>query len=78
MTASTQRYHADAAETATKEAATARRPAASPEKKRTVDPVIQQLLKNARSEAVRQEFLSMPPEDYTSKHDIQILVGSQQ
>lgn len=41
-----------------------------------VDPVIQHLLKNARSEAVRQEFLCMPSEDYTAKHDVNILVSA--
>ncbi|DBA87288.1 hypothetical protein WJX77_005794 [Trebouxia sp. C0004] len=40
------------------------------------DPIIQQLLKNARSEAVRQEFLSMPKGEYTSKHSIEMLVGT--
>lgn len=39
-----------------------------------VDPVIQSLLKNARSEAVRQEFLRMPADEYTSKHDVSVLV----
>ena len=47
------------------------------EKKAVVDPIIQQLLKNARSEAVRQEFLSMAQEEYTSKHDIEVLVSPQ-
>ncbi len=47
------------------------------EKKAAVDPIIQQLLKNARSEAVRQEFLSMPQGEYTSKHSIEVLVSSQ-
>ncbi|KAL0027397.1 hypothetical protein WJX79_008379 [Trebouxia sp. C0005] len=46
------------------------------EKKAAVDPIIQQLLKNARSEAVRQEFLSMPQGEYTSKHSIEVLVGT--
>lgn len=41
-----------------------------------VDPVIQHLLKNARSEAVRQEFLRMPSDDYTSKHGVNVLVSS--
>ena len=41
-----------------------------------VDPVVQHLLKNARSEAVRQEFLRMPSDDYTSKHDVNVLVSS--
>jgi len=45
------------------------------EKKAAVDPIIQQLLKNARSEAVRQEFLSMPQGEYTSKHSIEVLVS---
>ena len=58
--------------------APARQAASAAEKKGAVDPIIQQLLKNARSEAVRQEFLSMPPGDYTSKHDIEILVSGQQ
>lgn len=47
------------------------------EKKAAVDPIIQQLLKNARSEAVRQEFLSMPQGEYTSKHSIEVLVSVQ-
>ena len=33
------------------------------------------LLKNARSEAVRQEFLSMPQGEYTSKHAVEVLVS---
>ena len=47
----------------------------SPEATGAVDPVIQSLLKNARSEAVRQEFLCMPSDEYTSKHDVNVLVG---
>ncbi|KAL3153090.1 Heat shock 70 kDa protein A [Trebouxia sp. C0009 RCD-2024] len=46
------------------------------EKKSAVDPIIQHLLKNARSEAVRQEFLSMPQGEYTSKHDVEVVVGT--
>lgn len=46
------------------------------EKKAAVDPIIQQLLKNARSETVRQEFLSMPQGDYTSQHSVEVLVGT--
>ena len=48
---------------------------ASLEAKGTVDPVIQHLLKNARSEAVRQEFLRMSSDEYTSKHDVNVLVS---
>ncbi len=47
------------------------------ETKGAVDPIIQQLLKNARSEAVRQEFLSMSQAEYTSKHSIKVLVSRQ-
>lgn len=64
--------------TSARETTAARQPASAAEKKGAVDPVIQSLLKNARSEAVRQEFLSMPHEDYTSNHDVKILVSSHQ
>lgn len=49
--------------------------AVSAEATGAVDPVIQHLLKNARSEAVRQEFLRMPADDYTAKHDVHVLVS---
>ena len=67
-----------AAATSAKDTALARQTASAAEKKGAVDPIIQQLLKNARSEAVRQEFLSTPQEEYTSKHDIEVLVSSYQ
>ncbi len=40
-----------------------------------MDPVLVNLLGNARSEAVRREFLSTPPEEYTQLHDVTVLVG---
>lgn len=60
-----------------KEAA-ALRQASTADKKGAVDPIIQSFLKNARSEAVRQEFLSMPQGEYTSKHNVEVLVSSHQ
>lgn len=41
-----------------------------------MDPVLVNLLGNARSEAVRREFLSTPPEEYTQLHDVTVLVGT--
>lgn len=67
-----------AAVTSAREATPARQAASTAERRGAVDPIIQQLLKNARSEAVRQEFLSMPHEEYTSKHDVKVLVSSHQ
>ena len=40
-----------------------------------MDPVLVNLLGNARSEAVRREFLSTPPEEYTQLHDVTVLVS---
>ena len=39
-----------------------------------MDPVLVNLLGNARSEAVRREFLSTPPEEYTQLHNVTVLV----
>ena len=39
-----------------------------------VDPVIEHLLQNARSDAVRAEFLKQPAEDYTVKHTLKFWV----
>ena len=39
-----------------------------------VDPVIEHLLQNARSDAVRAEFLRQPTEDYTVKHTLKLWV----
>ena len=41
-----------------------------------VDPVIEQLLQNARSEAVRAQFLRQPADDYTMTHNLRLLVSA--
>lgn len=38
------------------------------------DPLLLDLLHNARSTAVRDEFLRLPAETYTADHEIKILV----
>lgn len=39
------------------------------------DPVLQFLLRNVRSKNVRQQFSKTPPEDYTDKRTVKIMVG---
>ena len=39
-----------------------------------LDPVLVHLLRSARSSAVRQQFLRMPPEQYTLQHEVKLLV----
>ena len=38
--------------------------------------MIEHLLQNARSDAVREEFLRQPAEEYTTKHTLKLLVNS--
>lgn len=40
-----------------------------------IDPVIEHLLQNARSDAVREEFLLQPQDDYTQTHTLRMLVS---
>jgi hypothetical protein len=40
-----------------------------------IDPVIEHLLHNARREAVKQQFFSTPPEEYTTAHNLKLLVS---
>ncbi|KAK9792500.1 hypothetical protein WJX73_010349 [Symbiochloris irregularis] len=41
-----------------------------------IDPVLRHLLANARSEAVREQFLQTPPAEYTKYEGLRLLVGS--
>ena len=38
--------------------------------------IIEHLLQNARSDGVREQFLSQPAEDYSAMHSLQLLVIS--
>lgn len=38
--------------------------------------MIEHLLQNARSDAVREQFLSQPVEDYTAVHSLKLLVNT--
>ena len=37
--------------------------------------MIEHLLQNARSKAVKEEFLQTPPEEYTTAHNLKLLVS---
>lgn len=39
------------------------------------DPVLEYLLQNARSDAVREEFLRQPEDEYTVNHTLKLMVG---
>lgn len=41
---------------------------------KSVDSVLDHLLQNARSDAVREEFLQQAESDYTVKHTLKLLV----